>query len=466
MAQRLKQEDYDVVVVGGGAAGIAAAVSAAKNGAKTLLVEAGPMIGGEMLSGLPIDGCLSTRGEWVVGGVAKEVFAECEAMGGYVGAFYDWRTIWVVCVDPEIMKLAVMNVVRRNGVNLLLYTFAEDVVVQDGRVTGVVLLNKSQRTLVTARGFIDCSGDGDLACLAGAPHEMGGEDGPLQPVSLVFRMSGVDIDRLMTFVAENPDNVAVAENPYYADISREEQLRRLVAQGYPKVFFVAKGPLIRDAIAAGDLHATALIGIGPVSMKRREIYCNTTRIANVDATRTDKLSQALPNLMDQVWMCSSFLTKRVPGFQNAQFSGIAPRIGIRETRRIIGDYILTFDDVINARKREDGVAKGAHHVDIHGAGTQQLRQPIKDGGSYDIPLGSLIARDLKNVLLAGRCLSATREAHGSARVMGTCMAMGQAVGTAAALASAANGVADVRSIPVATVRARLKEQGAVVDGTH
>ncbi len=466
MAQRLRQEDYDVVVIGGGAAGVAAAVSAARNGSRTLLVEAGPMIGGEMISGLPIDGCLNTRGEWVVGGVARELFDECDKMGGYVGAFYDWRTIWVVCVDPEVMKLAVMNVVMRAGIKLLLYTFAEDVVVQDGKVTGVVLLNKNQRTLVTGKVFVDCSGDGDLAHLAGAPHEMGGEEGALQPVSLVFRMMGVDTERLMSFVAEKPENVAVAENPYYDNISREEQLRRLVEQGYPKVFFVAKGPLISAGIASGELYPTALMGIGPVSMKRREIYCNTTRIANVDATDTEKLTQTLPELMEQVWICSRFLAKRVPGFEDAQFSGIAPRIGIRETRRILGDYVLNFDDVMNAKKRDDGVAKGAHHVDIHGSGRYQLRQPIKDGGSYDIPLGCLIPRNVKNVLLAGRCLSATREAHGSARVMGTCMAMGQAVGTAAALASSANQLEDIRTVQVGALRERLKEQGAVIDGTH
>ena len=466
MAQKMAQLDYDVVVIGGGAAGVASAVSAAKNGARTLLVEAGPMIGGEMLSGLPIDGCLNTRGEWVIGGVAKEVFDECDALGGYVGAFYDWRSIWVVCVDPEIMKFAVMNVVRRNKVNLLLYTFAEDVIVQDGAVKGVVILNKNQRTLVTAKVFIDCSGDGDLAYMAGAQHEKGAADGALQPVSLVFRMQGVDIGRLMKFVADHPENIAAAENPFYANIPREEQVRRLVEQGYPKVFFAANGPLMKNAIASGDLYSTALMGIGPVSMKRREIYCNTTRIANVDATRTDKLSEALPELMDQVWRCAGFLQKRVPGFEESHFSGIAPRIGIRETRRIMGDYVLTYDDVMNARKRDDGVAKGAHHVDIHGAGTHQLRQPIKDGGSYDIPMGSLIAADLKNVLLAGRCFSATREAHGSARVMGTCMAMGQAVGTAAALASEANVVEDIRSVRVDALRKRLKEQGAVIDGTH
>lgn len=467
MAQRLNEIEYDVVVIGGGAAGVSAAVSAARNGARTLLVEAGPMIGGEMLSGLPIDGCVSTRGEWVVGGVPREIFAEADRLGGYVGAFYDWRSIFVVCVDPEIMKIAVVNVVRRAGVSMLLYTFAEDVVVQDGRVTGVVLLNKNQRTLVRAKVFIDCSGDGDLAVLAGAQFEHGGEAGRVfQPVSLVFRMAGVDTGRLLQFVGDHPENVAVAENPYYDDVPREEQVRRLVAQGFPKVFFVAKGPLIQKGIAEGKLHATALIGIGPVSMKRREIYCNTTRVANVDATRTDKLSSALPDLMDQVWMCANFLSSSVPGFEEAQFSGLAPRIGIRETRRIVGDLVLETEDVMTARKRDDGVAKGCHHIDIHGAGTHQLRRPIPHGGSYDIPFGALVVAGLKNVMIAGRCLSATREAHGSARVMGTCMAMGQAVGTAAAMALEQNQLDDIRQVQVGALRERLVEQGAVITGTH
>ncbi|MCR6671335.1 FAD-dependent oxidoreductase [Devosia ginsengisoli] len=466
MGQRLNQVDYDVVVLGGGAAGVAAAVASARNGARTLLVEAGPMIGGEMLSGLPIDGCISTRGEWVVGGVSREIFAEAERLGGYVGHFYDWRTIWVVCVDPEVMKIAVMNVVRRAGVDLLLYTFAEDVVVQDGAVTGIVVLNKNQRTLVRAKIFIDASGDGDLAVMAGAQYEKGARDGTeFQPVSLVFRMAGVEVDRLMQFVSEHPENIAAAENPYYADIPREEQVRRLVAQGFPKVFFVANGPLIQNAIATGLLHETALIGIGPVSMARREIYCNTTRIANVDATRTDQLSKALPDLMDQVWTSAAFLRAAVPGFEQAVYSGIAPRVGIRETRRIIGEEMLTAEDVLSARKREDGVAKGCHHIDVHGAGRDQLRKPIPNGGSYDIPFGALVAKGLENVMMVGRCFSATREAHGSARVMGTCMAMGQAAGTAAAMTGSTQ-AGTLRQLPVADLRERLRDQGAVIDGTY
>lgn len=132
-----------------------------------------------------------------------------------------------------------------------------------------------------------------------------------------------------------------------------------------------------------------------------------------------------------------FLKAQVPGFESAEFSGVAPRIGIRETRRVMGDYVLTGDDVLNARKRPDGIARGGHEIDVHGAGTAHDRRVIASGGSYDIPYGTLIPRNVNNLLLAGRCLSSTREGQSSARVMGTCMAMGQAAGTAAAMAAMA-----------------------------
>jgi NADPH-dependent 2,4-dienoyl-CoA reductase/sulfur reductase-like enzyme len=132
MAQMIREEEVDVLVIGGGSAGIAAACTAARNGARTMLVDAGPMIGGELLSGIPVDGCVSSRGEWVVGGFSRELFNECDRLGGYIGPLFDYRALNVVCVHPEIMKIAVINVVKKAGVKLLLYTFADDVVVKDG----------------------------------------------------------------------------------------------------------------------------------------------------------------------------------------------------------------------------------------------------------------------------------------------------------------------------------------------
>jgi hypothetical protein len=173
------------------------------------------------------------------------------------------------------------------------------------------------------------------------------------------------------------------------------------------------------------------------------------------------------SLMDQILQCTHFINKSVPGFENAVLAGIAPRLGIRETRRIIGDYSLSGEEVLAARKSDNGVAKGCHHVDIHQSGTGQVRIPVADGGSYDIPWKCLIPKKLDNVLMAGRCVSADREAHGSMRVMGSCMGMGQSIGIAASIFVAGNAsYTSVRDIPVQTVRSSLRDAGAVLDGTH
>jgi hypothetical protein len=181
--------------------------------------------------------------------------------------------------------------------------------------------------------------------------------------------------------------------------------------------------------------------------------------------RTDALSKSLAELSRQVVQCADFMRAKVPGFGNAQISALAPRIGIRETRRIVGEHVLTREEVLAARKHPAGVAKGCHHVDIHQAGAGQVRIPVADGGSYDIPYGCLVPRDVKNVLVAGRCLSADRDAHGTARVMGSCMGMGHATGLAASII-ASEGIEDVRWLPVSTLRESLRANGAVLDGVH
>lgn len=467
MARAITRIAYDVVVIGGGAAGVAAAIAAARNGARTVLIDAGPLLGGEMLSGIPIDGCLSSHGEWVVGGVIREIFDECERLGGYIGPINDYRSLNVIATDPEIMKIAISNRLRAAGVVPLMYSFAEDVVVDKGRVTGVVVLNKQGRLLVEGKIVIDCSGDGDVAVAAGAPFELGdAAKGDLQPIALVFRMMGVETKPLLQFVVDHPENFGLGE---YSGLPRsaKECALGLQRQGLPKVFLVSDGPLMRKAIEAGDLYRSSMIAVTPVSLARKEVSLNTTRIGNIDATNTGDLSRAFGDLTEQVWNCVAFMRKYVPGFEDANFSGLAPRIGIRETRRVMCDYVLSDDDVRLARKKPDGIAKGCHELDIHGSGTGHFRSEILDGGSYDVPYGTLIARDLDNVMVAGRCMSATRLAHSTARVMGTCMAMGQAAGTAAALCAASNAPDTLpRDVDVRRLRDVLRSQGAILEGTR
>jgi hypothetical protein len=460
-------ERHDVIVLGGGPAGIAAAAAAAKNGMDTLLVEAGTMLGGELLSGMSIDGLLNARGQYVVGGISDELLAECREMGGFLGPLSDFRLICYVCCDPELMKIAVSRVLRRHGVKTLLATLAEEVVAEGGRVTGLRVANKSGRALLDARYFLDCSGDGDLAAMAGARYELGGPGGELQPLSIAFRMAGVDTSPLLRFVVDHPENLALGESEYIRGGRTDAELAlELARQGQPCVFFKGDGPLLEQAIRHGEMFATALVMIQPTSAARREVCVNATRVArNILGTDTARVSEALPELLEQVWRAASFLRRRVPGFCSATLSGIAPRVGIRETRRITGEHVLTGEEAVAGRKHADVVAKGAQHVDIHQDGIKQVRIPIADGGSYDIPWGCLVPKGLSNVMVAGRCLSATREGMGTARTMGPCMAMGQAVGTAAALCVESD-VRDVRELAVALLQRRLREQGAVLDGVR
>lgn len=465
MGQLLRHKHYDVVVIGGGSAGIAAAISAKKNGANVLMIEAGPALGGELVSGLPIDGCLNARGEWIVGGVARTLFDALNEVGGYIGPIFDWRLIWAVCLDPEMFKLVIVEMVARHSVPVLLYTFAEDVVLdQVGHVSGIIVVNKNGRTLITADVFVDCSGDADIAVQAGASHEQGGSNGELQPVTLVFRMTNVDYERYLTFIRDNPHEYILGESPII-DKSIEECAAEIYRSGYPFAGLSANAPMLRSAIQAGEMFPCTAIYIWPTSLQRREVGFNTTRIANLDATDTDSLSAALSTLTEQVNRAMRFAQSHLPGFESSFLSGVAPRIGIRETRRIVGDKTLRTRDVVNGVKFDDGIAKGGHHVDVHGAGTDQQRVPVESGMSYDIPYGTLIPRGLKNVLVAGRCISSEREANGSVRVMGQCLATGEAAGLAAAM-MIEQGLGDTRDVPIVELRQRLKSQGAILDGTN
>lgn len=466
----MRTEFFDAVVLGGGSAGLAASLAAARGGLRVALVEAGPAVGGELLSGIPIDGAVTARGDWVVGGPTRELLDECAAFDGYLGEVCDWRLIRYLCFDPEVMRLAAPIVLARRGVQVFLHTVAVEAALARGRVRGLVCTGRGGRMMLEAPIFLDCSGDAELTRLAGGGVESAAAE-VLQPVSLMFRAAGVDAAALLDFAVTHPENLAVGESDWLrggrTDLELAQELQR---QGQAAVFLKAGGPLLGEAIRFGEMYPTALVMITPTSAARREVTVNSTRIAGIDAAGADPttgaraLGKANAELAAQVQTCFRFLRARVPGFGGAVFNGVAPRLGIRETRRIVGEERLTRQDVLSGRKREDGVAKGCHHVDIHGAGTDQLRIAIPDGGSYDIPYGCLLPRGLDNVAVAGRCLSADREAQGTARVMGGCMAMGHAIGTAATLWARGNTRGALRDLSVATLREAIRVEGGVVDG--
>ncbi|MBI5113173.1 MAG: FAD-dependent oxidoreductase [Rhodovulum sp.] len=458
---------FDVAVVGGGAAGIGAAIAAAKSGARTALIEAGPMFGGELLSGMSVDGVLNGRGEWVVRGVADEIFEECRQMDGFIGPLHDYRLICYVCCDPEVMKIAIARVLARHGVVPILYTQVTDVAVENGTVRSIVLTHKNRRTLLSAKHFVDASGDGDVAAMAGAPTEFSDETGELQPLSLMFRMSGVETGPFLDFIRDNPTSLAVGESEAVRAGRTDEELAQAIhAQGEPTVFFRGNGPFLGGAIQRGEMFPTALIMIMPTSKPRKEVCVNATRVAeNISGLDAPGVSRVVATLMDQVWQTATFLKTRCPGFEGASFAGLAPRVGIRETRRVMGEYVLSGDEAASATKQKDVITKGAHHIDIHQDGIRQVRIAIADGGSYDIPFGCLIPKAVRNLLVAGRCISTDRVANGTTRMMGQCLGTGHAAGLAAAMCVEA-GHDDVRALSVPALQVRLRQQGAVLDGTH
>ena len=183
---------------------------------------------------------------------------------------------------------------------------------------------------------------------------------------------------------------------------------------------------MKKAIEDGELHSCSMLAFNPNSVDGTVITVNTTRLVTNDCTSSEVLGDSICVLSEQVMNAFEFVKKRIPGCQDAVLDGVAPRLGIRESRRIIGEYYLTGEEAASGKKRNDGVVKGAHEIDIHGDKQEHYRATIKNAGSYDIPLGCLIPKGMKNLFIAGRCLSADRVAHSSARVMGTCMGMGQA----------------------------------------
>ena len=454
-----KNMKYDVAVIGGGAAGISAAIAAAKRGARVVLIESSSVIGGDLLSGLPIDGCVSAAGEWIVGGILSELLSECDKLDGYVGTIYDRRNIYVVMVNHDIMGFCILKKLAEYGVDVLPYSSVDMVEGREGTVECVIAKNKGGNYRISAHTYIDCTGDGDIAERLGVPYEMGAHDGELQPMTMVFHMRGVDPVRLLQFVVDHPENCGLGENPNIKKSAKELAIE-LYEIGQPKVFFSSNGPLMRGGIERGEL-TSSMLAFNSNSKDGTVVTVNTTRISKKDCLSADSLGGAMLELTGQVSDAFNFIKKNIPGCENVVFGGVAPRLGIRESRRILGEYYLTGEAASNGARSENDVCLGGHEIDIHGSGTNHVRKTIKDGGAYGIPFGCLVPRGMNNLLMAGRCLSADRVAHSSARVMGTCIAMGEAVGTAAAIAAKEGFLA--KDIDVSRLRHELKLGGAIVD---
>lgn len=418
--------EVDVLVVGAGPAGFSAAVCAAREGAKTMLIEQTGDVGGVATTGLMSHWTGNTQG-----GFYEEILDRSAEAGG------DWDTAEFngglrQVINPERLKTIMLQMLDEAGVKLCLYTFSSEAIVENDRIKGVIVQSKAGRQAILAKVIIDATGDGDIAASAGVPYQKGREtDGKMQPMSLMFKVAGVDVER------------------------------GVFPGGFEETFQIPKGDiqtLGREHIPspAGHvlLYKTTLPGV---------VTCNMTNCIDVDGTNPDDLTHATCVCRSQIDPIVAFLREYVPGFENCYLISSASVIGVRETRHFKGEACITEQDIRDARVFEDwAVTRVSFTFDIHnltGNGLDETgeQKHFKQKKGYTIPYGCLVPVKIDGLLLAGRDISGTHMAHSNFRVMPICANMGQAAGIAAAMCVKQN--IRPRVLNVKQLQNRLMEQG-------
>lgn len=438
------RKETDILVIGGGPSGIIAALAAAEDGLNVTLIESRSFVGGNMTIGLPILGFLGQKGNQIIKGLPQKLIDRLKA----VDASSEHRPcplhMSLTLVEPEAVKTVALQMLVESKVDVLFYAFCAGTVMDGDKLQGVIIESKAGREAILAKTVIDCSGDADVAFRAGVPCEYGNEEGGVQPPTLMFCLGGVDTEKLRTSVAEEP-------RTYLTDFIPAEYF------GQNNQFvLVGMRNLVQKAREDG-LRLTTERTILITGLRKGEVWVNMTRVNGVNGTDPGSLTYGEIEGRNQIHDIQKYLIRYVPGFENAYFLKTAPFIGIRETRRITGQYTMTKEDIIGCRHFDDAIAVASYPLDIHhpqgGGCTLEWC-----GDCYDIPFRSLIPQKVKNLIVAGRCISATHEAMSAIRVMAPCMAMGEAAGRAAKMA-VREGVQPA-AINVAKLQQELKEKGA------
>jgi hypothetical protein len=423
---------WDVVIVGGGTAGLIAGIASARTGAQTLLIERSGILGGNMATGMNFGGFLDGHMNQVVRGIGDEIVNRVMQLKGGLGHLhFTNKDRWIsstVSADPEIVKYLGFKMIEESGCHLWLYSIFIEGIKHSDKVKSIKVLNKTGISVIEGKCFIDASGDADLCSSMKIPYEQGGGDRQ-QGVTSIFRVGNVDLVSLERFMEDKINNECkepwkVEFASLRGDLKYWTPWKNIpgLADRFPKQFAIY-------------YHGNP-----------GDIFINCTHTA-INLKDQDDVTKGIIMLRYQVMEIMKFLKEQVPGFSKAYLTHVYD-LGIRESRRIIGQYMLTLDDMTTEREFEDVVAMGAYPPDlhdatkgdiiIHGQGWSRKNddyESIPYNPGYQIPYRCLIPKEIKNVIVAGRCISASFEAQSGTRGIAPCIAIGQAAGTAAALAT-------------------------------
>lgn len=438
------RDEVDVLVVGGGPAGLMAAQAAALvEGTKVMLIENRGSLGGNMTQGLPLLGFLGRKGNEIIKGLPLRFVETLRSRGQATHHRACPLHVSLTMIDPEGTKRLAWEIMEESGVKVLMYVMFVDVIKEGDQVKGVIIESKKGREAILAKTVVDCTGDGDVAFRAGAPMAYGNENGIAQPPTLMFSMRGVDSRKLRDAVADHPDiyDIDFIPNEFFrADdnctmVGFRNQVKAAREQGY-------KLPVERTIFMTG--------------MAPDEWWVNMSRVNGVDATDPEQYTHGEEECIKQNAEIVRYLKAFIPGFENAYVDRVAPFMGIRETRRIIGEYILTEQDIFDCARFDDAIGVAAYPVDLHhpvGGDCTLMWCP----DCYDIPYRCLVPLKVDGLICAGRDISATHLALASVRVMGPAMCLGEAAGKAAALC--ARGGVQPRELDVPKLRKALLDEG-------
>lgn len=470
----------DVVVVGGGTAGFVAAIAAARNGADVLIIEEEDYLGGT-LTGSMIIRMSSPRnqrisnledfpkqessyeGEQHVFGIFQEFVDKLISVGAAWGE--KGKSTMTVLNDSEMAKWVIEQMVKEAGVDVLLYSKVTSLLMSNKRINHLVVDSLTGKIEINTKVVIDTTGDGNVCVAAGAEYEMGrNPDNKVQPLTLYFLIGGVKLDETLKYLEENIDEfgrdyvdsvlkLRKENKPITLTKFKSKMLEAIKNNDYPIPYgaseasleqFVVNRPIIKNGKIIYDISAF-----------------NMDLAYYVDPTNQLELTQAMISMRDQAVKMSKFLRKYIPGYQNSYLLQTAQKIGVREGRRIIGDYILKLDDLLLSKKFDDAIGRSAKNIDIHNVDAGAKSIFLKEIPNWwQIPYRILLPKGVDNLLMAGRCVSSERTANGGLRGAPIAMVMGQAAGTAAALSTKEN--LSPRKIDVKKLQKTLVSQGALI----